>query len=195
MRHLLLSGAALGALAGCSTSEEDGAFLAAFDRAVADYEAASSEAYTPEAALPASGSATYEGTVYLDTGFAGAGTEPDGDDDLVGDLSLRVGFAGDGSVTGAATDFVGEGDQRYDGRLAVSDGSVDTSLDPDVNYNFLADLDGTLTDEGGTDYDLSGGIGGNFTGGRYDYVIGAVGGSACQGPDCSDFDGGFAAAR
>lgn len=194
--------AALAALAGCSDGSTSGnggsepppvtaaGFDVAFDEAVALFEEATDAGFTPPEALPTSGSATYDGVMYLDTGFVEPG--PDGNHELLGDLRIGIDFGNpQDAVTGRVTDFVDEDDQRYAGTLTLSNGDLALTDDPAL----VADMDGTLTAPDGTDYDIEAGLGADFYGEDHEFVVGGVGGEACGGGSCTDLEGGFTAER
>ncbi len=191
--------AALGALAGCSDgnggsepppSVTDAGYDVAFDEAVALFDEATAAGLTPLDALPTSGSATYDGVMYLDTGFVEPG--PDGDNELLGDLRIGIDFGNPrDAVTGRVTDFVDEDDQRYAGTLTLSNGDLAPREDPVL----IADMDGTLTAPDGTDYAIEADLGADFFGEDHEFVVGGVGGEACGGGSCTDLEGGFTAER
>ncbi|MCB5198130.1 hypothetical protein LGQ03_02650 [Loktanella sp. TSTF-M6] len=141
--------------------------------------------------LPVTGRANYTGFMRagLPTGAGGARVE------YLGDLRMDVNFgAARDEVAGSATGFqTGAGD-RLSGTLTISDGDLFRDTDPDENYTFTGDVDGTLK-RGADSYRIDAEIEGEFKGRDREGVSGLLFGDV-RGPDGQDvFDGSFAAVK
>lgn len=151
------------------------------------------------AAIPDSGSATYDGQL----AFGAETAEFDGR--LIGQMEMTVGFAGDGSVSGTVDEFVYVNFDgldvdailpTVDGTLTFENGSINR-VDQDIDDQLFADLNGTLVSSvdafgiaAGTDLVVDGNILGTF---GSNYVTGFTDGSiTAEGGTVIEFDsGGF----
>lgn len=146
---------------------------------------------TAPSSLPANGRAFYSGFMRagLPTGAGGARVE------YLGDLDMDVNFgASRDEIAGTATGFqTGAGD-RLTGKLTLSGGDLFRDTDPDENYTFTGDVDGTLS-RGAKNYRIDAEIEGEFKGPDQTGVSGLLFGDV-RGPAGLDvFDGSFAAVR
>ena len=141
--------------------------------------------------LPDSGSARYDGfmTLRLPTQADGSRRR------YTGDLTLNVDFAAPrDQITGRAGGFATRGGDALDGGLRLRGGDLYRDTDPDENYTFTGNLDGTLR-RGRADYAIDARIEGEFRGRGQTGVNGLVFGDV-TGPQGQDiFDGDFVAAR
>lgn len=144
--------------------------------------------YTTLAAVPATGSASYEGYVYGDLS-GGTATES-----LIGRLTLTAAFGSDDiTFTGSARDFVDHSDDPLSGTLTVSGGSFDrngnTASDATLRgVSVAGTLQGSETLEVGVQLE------GDFLGISADAIGGEAIGRVTVGTTSVDFDGGFVAA-
>jgi hypothetical protein len=138
---------------------------------------------TDAIALPASGSATYNGYV----GGEIAGGPLDGNA-LIGELALTTEFNGvnSGAITGSATNFYDQTNTGYGGTLTVSGTTSPTSA---INQ-LAADMAGTLT-AGSSSYGVDVLLDGDFIGTAPDTVGGLADGDVAGGL----FTGAFIAER
>ena len=133
------------------------------------------------ASLPTSGSATYRGAVV--TNYA------------AGRLALASDFASD-RISGDVTRLVDTDDRPIEGRILISNGTIDRAADPNFEPVFVADLDGTVRDVDGYSYSIDGSMEGVFAGAGAEAVGGAVGGDVyLNGSLYDQLEGGFIAER
>ena len=144
-------------------------------------------AYTADANLPATGSAKYTGVMRLITELHAQPAQ------LAGSLSMNVDFGG-GSVSGSANGFKDDLNNAFSGKLVISNGIIDRDADPDWEYRFFADIDGTL-DGAGTDLVISADLYGDFHGPQGESIAGGLAGRP-SGQAVGDYlYGTFAAAK
>jgi len=192
---LLLLPILFGLVAGCSDGSGDGS---AFESLGDDYENLvddiEGEDYTDPASLPTTGTARYEGVVGLDFESVDSGDLEAFD--MAGDIELTVNFAGSGDpITGRAGNFVTSDDEAVDGALIIDDGVIDRGANPDDSFTYTADMDGVLTTEDGTNWDVDTYLLGDFSGEEHEHALGYVGGTGCTAAGCGLVDGGFVAER
>lgn len=158
------------------------AFAALQDRVTA-------QGITPFATLPDAGDVTYGGYVRLNLPLGGAA--PAGYD---GDLELRVGFGGaPDPVTGSIGNLQGAAG-AVTGILQI-DAGVFYPDAPTRDYQFTADLSGTLT-QNGVPHMITAEMSGDFYGPQGAGVAGVIArGAVRQGDQIDIFDGRFAAER
>ena len=118
-------------------------------------------------------------------------------DRIIGDLKMNVRFA-DSSMSGTADNFIDSYNDRYTGSLAITNGFIDRTADTDVEYTFVADVDGVLSANGfNTVVDAL--MLGDFTGTSQQGMIGILDGTATTpglGTTFLDFENtAFAAAK
>lgn len=148
--------------------------------------------YTSLSAIPATGSASYDGFLYgvLST-TGGRQTES-----LIGRLSLDVGFAAsDINITGTASDFTANETTPLSGTLTVAGGRLNRGGNPASDATLQGvGVTGTLT--GGGDTRVFGlALEGDFLGAQADALGGdALGRVRVDGTD-QNFDGGFIAEK
>jgi hypothetical protein len=151
-------------------------------------------AVTDPATLPVHGGATYQGVMGLD--LAAVPNGPEDEFDTMGRLELRVDFDGVGdAVTGEVTEIVDLEGVEYTGQLDISRGVIDRDIDPETEWTFGADLEGTIEDEDGQDWRMEAEIDGHFLGAGHEAVGGVVDGEACTAELCTGMGGGFIAER
>ncbi len=126
--------------------------------------------------LPTTGSANYEGSIYINT---------PGNITVAGELELAFDFA-NADFDGKATDIVDSDGYQYDGELDVTNGFIDRSADPNTSYAFIGDIDGTVTDPDDNAYTLDAFIVGDFFGNNEEYVAGVIRGDVDS--DLGDFE-------
>jgi len=102
---------------------------------LAELEASVTDGYYARAALPTSGSATYNGYMVGELERDGSG--------LASELSLTANFGTNG-MTGSATNFQHETDGAYDGTLSLVSGAIVPAVGVD---GFDGYLQGTVNDE------------------------------------------------
>ncbi|SDE01396.1 hypothetical protein [Limimaricola pyoseonensis] len=181
---------ALGGLAACSSSGggvsydelvEDGEALAAF------YEDAE---IFPAGDLPTSGRATYNG--YM--GFEVEGDE--GGLDVGGKMEMTADFdpASADPITGRVYDLASE-EGSIGGSLRIDNSTLDRNADPDEEWQFDADLTGTLSEDG-DDFEVNAYIMGDFVGSEREGARGVVFGEISDEDGASmDMEGGFVVER
>jgi hypothetical protein len=146
--------------------------------------------YTDPSSLPTSGSAQYNGVmgVYV-------GDEENGGI-IAGDLRLDVAFSGADPITGRVTNLVDQDNTRYQGQLNISGSDLDRTIDPDLEYTYVAGLAGSVSDPAdGAVYNVNGDLFGDFFGSNYSHTGGDVEGTVCSAGDCLDMYGLFGARR
>ncbi|NRA98621.1 MAG: hypothetical protein HRU32_02190 [Rhodobacteraceae bacterium] len=119
------------------------------------------------ATLPTSGSASYAGYMGIDNAPFGG--------EIIGDMTMTVDFATEG-ITGAATNFINSDDIRYSGTLGISNGAFDRTADPAREWQFEADIDGTLSAVGES-HTIDALMSGDFTGPGQEGAVGIVTGA------------------
>lgn len=174
-------------LAGCENGSSRMSYDATFDRIEGIERTVGDQDWTDPALLPTSGTAQYEGGIYLDSELNGS--ELDGYHDIAGEMQMTVDFGSDTPLSGSATNLVDENNRVYDGTLVMSDSVWDESFGDALVYR--ADLNGELTDQDGTTYDVETALDGSFVGESHEHVSGFIGGDACAGEDCSVIEGGL----
>lgn len=143
--------------------EDDGAYGETGVSALAQIDAMDGQRVSGVGDIPAGGSANY-------TGHMGVGTPEDG---YIGDMSVSVTFTGDGSFDGQVTNFVDERGERVPGRLTISNGSVDMSVDPEEQWQIGASVNGQI-DTGGRQEPFSASLNGEFLGSGAAHASGEV---------------------
>ena len=122
---------------------------------------------TDSTTLPTSGSATYRGFTEIVTDSTATG--------LSGVTVVSTNFSSD-TVTGNITDIVDHNEIRYDGEVAITNGTFDRLVDPTVFWSMQADLDGVISDDT-TNYTVTGQMNAGFFGGSHEYIRGEVDGT------------------
>lgn len=189
-RGWMVALAAVGVMAGCSDSLDD---QAGYDALADEFDdlldASEGVDFTDPATLPGSGSATYDGVMGLST---------DGSDglpsDMVGEMTLRADFGAD-SLSGSVQNVSTSSDEGLDGSLAISDGAIDRDVDLEEDYTYDFDLAGTLTDDDGTDLEVSAVGVGDFLGDDFQQATGTVSGVLSSDAGTSLLDGGYIVER
>lgn len=145
---------------------------------------------TAFASLPPTGDLTYSGLVQLNLPLGGAAAAP-----YHGDLDLRVRFgATPDPVTGRIGNLQG-GAGAVTGHLQISDGRFYPDAAAARDYQFTADLSGTLT-QNAVAHDVTAEMSGDFHGAQGSGVAGVIArGAVRQGDEIAVFDGRFAAER
>lgn len=145
---------------------------------------------TPFATLPPTGEVAYTGRVRLTLPLGSAVAAP-----YQGDLDLRVRFgATPDPVTGRIGNLQG-GAGAVTGHLQISDGRFYPDAAAARDYQFTADLSGTLT-QNAVAHDVTAEMSGDFHGPQGAGVAGVIArGAVRQGDDLRLFDGSFAAER
>lgn len=80
----------------------------------------------------------------------------------------------------------------FDGVLTISDSHLDRSADPDTDFTYTTDLDGTLS-LGGSSYDIEGTTRGEFLGRFQDGTQGVISGTVTVDGIRDIFDGSYIA--
>jgi hypothetical protein len=137
--------------------------------------------YSNPGDLPA-GQATYRGDITFVSGSQG----------MEGDISILARFD-DEAVSGQVSHLVHTNGSAYSGILTIADGDIDILADPNDDWTYRADVDGTLTG-GGQNLQIAGEIAGDFYGPGAQYTGGLAAIEAC-GPTCTVYDGEFIAQR
>lgn len=192
--------AACGALAGCGGSGSSGGGTPGYADLIGEGDALFDEALTMDItdadSLPTSGSAQYDGVmaveVYADDDDAG-GLESS--IFLAGDLAMNVDFGAVDPISGSVTNIADSDEARYGGSLSLGASTLNRVADPEDDWQFEADLAGTITDPEGLAWDIDTDMRGDFVGEQAGYAAGEVEGSACGSLDCSYVYGGFIAAK
>ena len=178
------------AVAGCGASSGGGAAPDRSAKAILLAEKLAAENISEPATLPTTGSARYEGfmTARLPLGPESRRV------DYLGDLYLDVDFAADqNQLSGSASGFA-HNDNRLEGALSITGGDLFRETDPDKNYTFTGEIDGTLS-RGASDFVVDADLTGEFRGRNQDGVSGIVYGDI-TGPQGQDiFDGSFSAEK
>ncbi|WP_424179514.1 hypothetical protein [Yoonia sp. TsM2_T14_4] len=145
---------------------------------------------TPFATLPTMGEVAYAGRVRLSLPLGGAAAAR-----YDGDLDLRVHFgAAPDPVTGRIGNLQG-GAGPVTGHLQISDGRFYPDAATARDYQFTAELSGTLT-QNAVAHDVTAEMSGDFHGPQGAGVAGVIArGAVRQGDDLQLFDGSFAAER
>ncbi len=186
---------AAGVMAGCSDTSFDS--QASYDDLVDEFDDIAERGedldYTDPASLPTSGGATYEGVMGLDT-YNSASDLEGVPEEILGEMTLNADFASS-SVSGEVDDFVTPDDDRVDGSLDISNGVIDRTVDVDLFYTYGFDLNGTLTTEEGTDFDVDAEGAGDFFGSGHQQAGGIVEGVISSDSGTALVEGGFVAER
>lgn len=145
---------------------------------------------TPFATLPPMGEVAYAGRVRLSLPLGGTAAAP-----YHGDLDLRVRFgAAPDPVTGRIGNLQGAAGP-VTGHLQISDGRIYPDAAAARDYQFTADLSGTLT-QNAVAHDVTAEMSGDFHGLQGAGVAGVIArGAVRRGDDIDTFDGSFAAER
>ena len=145
---------------------------------------------TAFASLPPTGDLSYSGLVQLNLPLGGAAAAL-----YHGDLDLRVSFAAASDpVTGRIGNLQGAAGEAT-GDLLISNGRLYPDAAAARDYQFTADLSGTLTQNAITHL-VSAEMSGDFHGAQGSGVAGVIArGAVRQGDEIAVFDGRFAAER
>ncbi|VDC29186.1 transferrin-binding protein-like solute binding protein [Pseudogemmobacter humi] len=158
---LIASAAALSACAGGGSDSPAAEYAADSARGAGLVVQTDRLAPTPAGAMPARGSAEYEGIVGMAFGAAPASLASA---QMIGELDLRANFAS-GTITGELDDFNTSSGQEMHGTLRLSGGQI-------AGSGFTADIDGRLTGPAGAPGNVSGAIDGDFLGAGADALAG-----------------------
>lgn len=144
--------------------------------------------------LPTAGTASYTGFISLNLPST---PEPGSQKTAFsGDLDLAVDFGtATGVLRGVADGFRGASGNSVTGRLFIEDGLVERTGSAQTDYNFDAQISGTLDGDGLQSSVLAGRISGDFLGADQDGVSGAVYGDVTTHLGIDVFDGAFAAGK
>ena len=179
---------ACGALAGCGGDSDGPPTFGELRReslALAD-SLETMEMTAPED-LPASGSARYDGTMVI---------EADDDTLLAGEMRMDVDFgASTDAISGQVANIVSSDEERYGGKLVLSNSRFDRNADPDLEPVITSEFGGILTAPDGESIDVEGGLAGAFGGENASHAAGLVGGSGCRNDGCYGFEGAFVVAQ
>lgn len=162
--------AIVGAVAGCSDSDEsDGV---GYDDLVDQYDeirdASRDLPLTDPGTLPQSGGATYDGLMVLSTdGTAGLPS------DMAGDMTLRADF-NDDSLSGSVDNVITSNEDVLEGSLDISEGEINRGADVSTDYTYAFGMDGTLTEDDGTDLDVNATGAGDFRGSEHEVSTGTI---------------------
>lgn len=147
------------------------------------------QGFTNPASLPASGTAAYQGVIDLEIFRSDIGI-----DETYGEIALTLDFADD-EVRGRAQNFVNSSDELYAGRLTISNGNIDRSVNPNFGWLTIGELDGQLTAPDGLEMDVDAAFGASLLG-NGSYFAGIVRGDASSSVDpLIEIEGGFIAER
>lgn len=158
---LMASAAALSACVGGGSDDPAAEYAADSARGAGLVTRTDGLAPTPAGAMPARGSAEYEGIVGMAFGAAPASLATA---DMIGELDLRANFAS-GTITGELDDFNTSDGQELRGTLRLSGGQI-------AGSGFTADIDGRLSGPAGAPGTVSGAIDGDFLGAGADALAG-----------------------
>ncbi|MGR3371546.1 MAG: transferrin-binding protein-like solute binding protein [Pseudooceanicola nanhaiensis] len=131
------------------------------------FDSVASTPVTPEADMPASGTARYAGIVAIAQGSPLSGID---DGELLGTMEMDADFAGDaisGRMGNFREDFT---DTAHEGELALANGQI-------TGNGFTADISGELTPTGGGTTSYDGAMSGRFRGAGAEIVEGDVSGT------------------
>lgn len=126
--------------------------------------------------LPTAGSATYEGVIVVQP--------PVTNIDLLGDIELDFDFR-DSAFTGLADNFNDDENVSFDGELEITDGAIFRDANTAVAATFAGDIDGTLTDADGNDFDFDAILIGDFFSDDAEHAAGVIRGNVES--DLGDF--------
>ena len=139
--------AAAGQLGACSDvgGQSFGQMVNRYDALVDDYNAAT---LVDPSTLPNSGSASYSGQMWMETGAGGLHYPQQ----FVGNLAMTTRFGATAQpVTGSVTGIRDDTDAAWDGSFAIADGFLDRTADPRFDSSWGAEMTGTVTrDDGAT---------------------------------------------
>lgn len=174
-------------LAGCSGGSggtSQATSFADYHQSIVDLGVASA------ALLPDRGSLEYEGQIVLNLPLRAAA------EDYQGSFTFSMDFDGaDFAASGEVTGLTNDAGARLTGVLDVDGGVIFENVDPQKDYLFGADLNGTLAKDA-VDYDLSAKIQGDFHGNQVEGITGIVyAGRVIDGDNVDVFDGRFAGER
>jgi hypothetical protein len=130
----------------------------------------SADSVVDPSTLPTSGSANYDGTLFIET---------PANVDILGKLEMAFDFDND-SFNGKATDFVDDDNDTYDGQLDITNGDINRAANTAVTVTFFGDVDGTITDPDDNFYTIDAQVVGNFYGDDEQYIAGGVRGTAAS---------------
>ncbi len=133
--------------------------------------------------LPTSGSARYDGVIAIATDGVGGAPE-----DFAGELSLNVDFE-DSNLSGQASNFVTVDEERLDGSLAITNGDLDRNTNPEFEPTYLFDMNGTLSDSDGDEFQVDAGGAGAFLGDDGEATFGFVVGGMSSEDGTADLEG------
>jgi len=137
------------------------------------------------AALPGTGSASYDGVMRASLIIGGDNTE------MTGRLDLTANFGTD-QITGGVSGIIDENERPFSGDLILSDGVIDRGADTSVAYTFAADLGGTI-DPGAAAIVIDGILQGDFLGAGQSGISGAVTATATDSGVTGSLIGDFTA--
>ena len=179
MKNTLVALATVGAVSACSGGGGANGFSAREDAAIALRNQLAEFDISEASAIPTTGDATYEGLIgYEQADFA-----------VIGDLLVGFNFQSN-AISGNASNFLDSDGVRYQGSLALSNGNIDRTADPDTDFQFEADLGGDLQ-AGGQTFTVDSTLVGDFLGPQREGIAGFVFGEI-DGPDGTIFvDGEF----
>ena len=183
MKNSIAVLAAIGSLSACGGDGGASGFAAREDAAIALRNQLAEFDISEASAIPTTGDATYEGLIgYEQADFA-----------VIGDLLVGFNFQSN-AISGNASNFLDSDGVRYQGSLALSNGNIDRTADPDTDFQFVADLGGSLQ-AGGQTFTVNSFLDGNFLGPQREGIAGFVVG-VIDGPDGTIFvDGEFGALK
>jgi hypothetical protein len=144
-----------------------------------------SASFSDPTTLPTIGTATYAGIVRIAVETGGPEIQMAGDFGMIANFQTTT-------VSGTAGGFVDQTDQTYAGVLNMANGSIDRAADTAIEYTFVAEIDGTLSG-GGTIYDITALLGGDFLDPDYGAIDGVISGTVTSGIDSGLIYGDFIA--
>ncbi|MEY1555084.1 hypothetical protein AB3Y40_05565 [Yoonia sp. R2331] len=146
---------------------------------------------TPIRNVPTSGSANYSGIMAAEADVGGEVTA------LAGLANMRVGF-GSNTLSGSITNIVNDANQRYPGRLNMTNGTIDrsggNSLFPG-EVVMETDVTGRLTGPAGERIVVDGGSVLGFGNPNYEVIGGLIGGDLTVDGTRGSFFGGLVLER
>jgi len=146
---------------------------------------------TEPSTLPMTGQASYSGFMALNLPRPGADRET-----YTGTLGLAVDFASaSGQLTGAGEGFRGSNGTVLEGRIFVTDGTLERGANVATDYTFEAGVSGTLNGDGLQNSVVTGLMTGDFVGTDAGTVTGVTFGNVTTVTGVDVFDGSFAAAK
>ncbi len=194
MVKLAVAATALAGLAACGGGSTGGGALSfqqianRADPLITRFENVSS---TPIRNVPTSGSANYSGIMAAEADVGGEVTA------LAGLANMRVGF-GSNTLSGSITNIVNDANQRYPGRLNMTNGTIDrsggNSLFPG-EVVMETDVTGRLTGPAGERIVVDGGSVLGFGNPNYEVIGGLIGGDLTVDGTRGSFFGGLVLER